>query len=325
MPHHNNQQNTIINNTESNTTMTLELPVPPIDCTVSSDQMNSYKRLKRARSVEDAVVAAIGESEQKRTKKDKAKVEYHDKRKHAPIFIQKTYEMINTCDPSIASWTDDGSMFSIKDQKLFAERVIPQFFDHSNFSSFSRQLNFYMFRKIQARAIYKDDYKESAKYVTFFNKHFHREKPELLKEIKRTTNRTQNAASQHEQQKEIEMLREKVELLETLQKSQNDRIAALEALILKGSPKRDSDALDENATIKIDIDSIPLMLNQQSKNRQESAFTLRGISASSIGDLVKMSAFDKKFLQSALFDDGSVRQSSTGSLRNIDLDSVVPL
>merc|ERR1719330_1025257 len=187
--------------------------------------MNSYKRLKRARSVEDA---AHDEDEQKRKKNPK--VEYHDKRKHAPIFIQKTYEMINTCNPAIASWTEDGSMFSIKDQKLFAEQIIPQFFDHSNFSSFSRQLNFYVFRKIQARAIYKDDYKENAKYVTFFNKHFHRDKPELLKEITRTTNRTQNNASQQKQQKEVEleMLRDKVDRLESAQKAQNARIDALE-------------------------------------------------------------------------------------------------
>lgn len=304
--------------------------LPPLSSTVpksSADQMNSYKRLKRTRSSDvDATT-----TEQKRMKNSN-KVEYHDKRKHAPIFIQKTYEMINTCDPSIAAWTDDGSMFSIKDQKLFAERVIPQFFEHNNFSSFSRQLNFYMFRKIQARAIYKDDYKETAKYVTFYNSNFHREKPELLKEIKRTTNRTQNAASQQEQQKEIEMLREKVQLLETLQKNQNDRIAALEAIVLnKGSAKSESnDALPENSKITIDLDSIPLVLNHQPKQRHESAFTLRGISGCSIGDLVKMSAFDKKFLHSALLDDSNGRQTSRqasaeSSVRNIDLDAVAQL
>jgi len=234
--------------------------------------------------------------------------------------------MINTCDPSIAAWTDDGSMFSIKDQKLFAERVIPQFFEHNNFSSFSRQLNFYMFRKIQARAIYKDDYKETAKYVTFYNSNFHRDKPELLKEIKRTTNRTQNAASQQEQQKEIEMLREKVQLLESLQKDQNDRIAALEALVLKGSAKSErNDALPESPKIKIDLDSIPLVLNHQPKQRHESAFTLRGISGCSIGDLVKMSAFDKKFLHSALLEDSNGRASAESSVRNIDLDAVAQL
>ena len=124
-------------------------------------------------------------------------MEYHDKRKHAPIFIQKTYEMIHTCDPTIASWTDDGSIFSIKDQKLFAGKVIPQFFDHTNFNSFSWQLNFYMFCKIQARAIYRDDYKVNAKYISLFNKDFHRDKPELLKEIKRLTNRSQKRAYQN--------------------------------------------------------------------------------------------------------------------------------
>jgi len=285
------------------------------------------KRLKRTRSVDGTAVDS-GDEHLKRTKITTTKaVQYHDKRKHAPIFIQKTFAMINTCDPSIASWTEDGSMFSIKDPRLFAEKVIPQFFDHSNFSSFSRQLNFYMFRKIQARAIYRDEYKDNAKYVTFFNKHFHRDRPELLKEIKRTTNRSQHAASQQDQQKEIEALREKIDLLETMQRSQNDRIAALEALICKNRPqKEENDPSEENAAAKIDIDSIPLMINRSQPNRHESVFSLRGLSASSIGELVKMSAFDKKFLHSALLsEDGIERQASIDTPRNIDLDAVVPL
>ena len=31
-----------------------------------------------------------------------------------PIFLKKTYRMIETCDPDICSWTADGDMFVVK-------------------------------------------------------------------------------------------------------------------------------------------------------------------------------------------------------------------
>ena len=31
-----------------------------------------------------------------------------------PIFLQKTYRMIESCDPSLCSWTEDGEMFVVK-------------------------------------------------------------------------------------------------------------------------------------------------------------------------------------------------------------------
>lgn len=58
----------------------------------------------------------------------------------APIFLKKTFQMIDTCDPSIATWTEDGSMFMIKDTDIFASQIICQYFKHNNFSSFVRQL-----------------------------------------------------------------------------------------------------------------------------------------------------------------------------------------
>ena len=65
------------------------------------------------------------------------------------IIYAETYEMINTCDPNVASWTQDGTMFVIKEQDIFANEVIPKFFEHNKFTSFARQLNFYGFRKMQ--------------------------------------------------------------------------------------------------------------------------------------------------------------------------------
>ena len=45
--------------------------------------------------------------------------------------------------------SDDGLTFIVKDTTLFETSIIPQFFKHSKFSSFVRQLNFYGFRKIK--------------------------------------------------------------------------------------------------------------------------------------------------------------------------------
>lgn len=46
--------------------------------------------------------------------------------------------MIDTCDPEIACWSEDGETFVVKDPEKFETTIIPQFFKHSKFSSFVR-------------------------------------------------------------------------------------------------------------------------------------------------------------------------------------------
>ena len=58
-----------------------------------------------------------------------------------PIFLKKTYKMIDSCDPETCAWSSDGLSFIVKDPDRFAAEVIPQYFDHNKFSSFARQLN----------------------------------------------------------------------------------------------------------------------------------------------------------------------------------------
>lgn len=66
-----------------------------------------------------------------------------------PMFLDKTYEMLERCPAELAAWTPRGESFVVKQPDAFAERVIPTYFKHNKFSSFVRQLNFYGFRKVR--------------------------------------------------------------------------------------------------------------------------------------------------------------------------------
>lgn len=150
----------------------------------------------------------------------KTSLEYHDTKTEGAYFISTTYDMINRCNnqcPDIACWSPDGKTVLIKDQNAFATKVLPDYFT-SKYESFTRQLSFYGFRKMQARNQGKKN-KKSQKCASFINDKFQRDKPDLLKFIKRTTNHGINALKQseedkiymEEQKKEIQILKEVVE------------------------------------------------------------------------------------------------------------------
>jgi len=101
--------------------------------------------------------------------------------------------MIDTCDPTVASWSDNGETFVVKQPSIFETKIIPQFFKHSKFSSFVRQLNFYGFRKIKFSDTIKIDAKleaETANFWRFRHEKFLRGKPELLVEIRRSNSQS---------------------------------------------------------------------------------------------------------------------------------------
>mmetsp|Transcript_12324 Transcript_12324/g.18917 ORF Transcript_12324/g.18917 Transcript_12324/m.18917 type:complete len:519 (-) Transcript_12324:415-1971(-) len=106
-----------------------------------------------------------------------------------PIFLQKTYHMIDTSPPQIATWSSDGQTFIVKNTHLFETTIIPQFFKHSKFSSFVRQLNFYGFRKIRFENSLKIDLereKTQRNFWRFKHENFRRGRKDLLREIKRS-------------------------------------------------------------------------------------------------------------------------------------------
>lgn len=68
---------------------------------------------------------------------------------HVPSFLVKLFEIVdNTATDTIISWLEpEGDGFIIKQPSQFCDTILPQYFKHSNFSSFIRQLNMYDFHK----------------------------------------------------------------------------------------------------------------------------------------------------------------------------------
>jgi len=132
------------------------------------------------------------------------------KQHQLPMFLSKTYHMIDRCDPTVATWSPNGDSFVVKNVEKFASGVLPMYFKHSNFSSFARQLNFYGFRKLKAEPILTADFDaRTACYVRFYHEKFQRNRPELLAHIKRATKSDQQSKDDVESLKaEINKLKE---------------------------------------------------------------------------------------------------------------------
>jgi len=144
-----------------------------------------------------------------------------------PIFLRKTYHMIDSCNTSIGSWARDGETFIIKDPDTFAKVVIPQFFKHNNFSSFVRQLNFYGFRKIKNDPIKIADMKNEteSRYWRFRHEKFIKGRPDLLHEIKKTSQ------NQGIDQEEVTRLNNEVNQLKHVIKTMRAEMTNLTTLV----------------------------------------------------------------------------------------------
>jgi len=121
----------------------------------------------------------------------------------ASNFLQKTYLMISTCNPMLASWSEDGTKIIIKDSKKFEKDELKNYFQHSKFSSFSRQLNFYGFKKSSSRSSLISS-RVSKGQIIFQNLLFVRDRIELLKQIKRSTNHGNANTSLSQNQEQVQ-------------------------------------------------------------------------------------------------------------------------
>uniref|UniRef100_K3XA08 HSF-type DNA-binding domain-containing protein n=1 Tax=Globisporangium ultimum (strain ATCC 200006 / CBS 805.95 / DAOM BR144) TaxID=431595 RepID=K3XA08_GLOUD len=150
-----------------------------------------------------------------------------------PMFLEKTYEMLEKCSPEVAAWsTPLGDSFIVKKPIAFAEHVIPVYFKHKNFSSFVRQLNFYGFRKVRvdAETAANVDPKE---WWEFRHDKFVRGRKDLLREIKRRTiadgRSTIERAEMDELRTEVAGLREQVQQLN------KHMMSMMQAMMARGS------------------------------------------------------------------------------------------
>lgn len=143
-----------------------------------------------------------------------------------PMFLSKTYHMISRCDPDVATWSASGDSFIIKNVEQFSSTILPQYFKHSNFSSFARQLNFYGFRKLKSDPICLADADDkTSTYVSFFHQNFQKDRPDLLQSIKRATKSEQQTKEENDSLRtEIASLRS---TMASMQAETNQKIAAL--------------------------------------------------------------------------------------------------
>ncbi|CAK4704080.1 unnamed protein product [Aphanomyces euteiches] len=108
-------------------------------------------------------------------------MEKEDKDAVLPAFLSKTFEIFSTPSfSSICGWNATGDTIIIHDPDIFVKQVLPRFFKHRNLPSFVRQLNMYGFHK----SVLDSNKRE------FRHKMFLRDKPELLRLIKRKVNTT---------------------------------------------------------------------------------------------------------------------------------------
>lgn len=138
------------------------------------------------------------------------------KSQECPIFLRKTYLMVDSCETDIACWSEDGETFIVKNPDLFASKVIPQYFKHNNFASFVRQLNFYGFHKVRYSDSLKIDVKaeaETANYWRFHNPNFKRGRTDLLNEIRRGKNAQEEDTSPEQSSPELDALKKEMSQL----------------------------------------------------------------------------------------------------------------
>lgn len=122
--------------------------------------------------------------------------------------------MINECDPNIASWTHEGDKFVVRDRERFALATIPQYYDHNNYSSFTRQLNFYGFAREQSIAIKINDEDTGVGQETFYHQYFQRGRPDLLKHLQRKSRDGGKMKRKKPKTDNVNQLEEKINALE---------------------------------------------------------------------------------------------------------------
>ena len=102
---------------------------------------------------------------------------------HHSRFLLKLYEILEEDKyKDIIHWGENGKYFEIENVHDFTEKILPQYYNHNNYSSFVRQLNMYDFHKKKTN---KDGH-------AFQHSRFLKGQKELIKTILRKKKRDKN-------------------------------------------------------------------------------------------------------------------------------------
>ena len=100
-----------------------------------------------------------------------------------PSFLERLRAILDApSNEHVIRWADNGLQFEVRQPKLMHE-ILPNYFKHSNFSSFQRQLNYFGFHKVAP----------CGEGVCYAHQYFQRHKPQLMSLITRKTNRAYHA------------------------------------------------------------------------------------------------------------------------------------
>ena len=153
-----------------------------------------------------------------------------------PIFLLKTYSILQSAHEDIVCWSSRGDSFIIKDPHRFGTIIIPEYFKHNKFTSFVRQLNFYGFRKVKGTLDYVGRNEHYA--WEFKNRFFLRGRPDLLIEIKREAAQKEEIAKKSrssginsEESKDIEELQNRVVALSSQLKELNNSVKEIKKIV----------------------------------------------------------------------------------------------
>ena len=115
---------------------------------------------------------------------------------YIPTFLSKLFDILENEGESIISWGEGGKGIVIHDQIAMQKKILPKYYRHCNFSSFTRQLNMYSFRKI--RSIQNKKNPEQRDKMVFSHDIFQKGQRDLLYSIKRRVPPKQQEAAHAE-------------------------------------------------------------------------------------------------------------------------------
>lgn len=180
-------------------------------------------------------------------------------KRNCPSFLRKTYTLINTCDPAIASWSEDGKSFVIKDQDSLSSKILHQFFKHNNLQSFIRQLNFYGFRKLRIESdITKPSSIQNEKILCYHHEMFVRGHPELLSKVRRPTEKAANTTQEVKSiRQDVNIIKENISALTKEMQGLKDVLKILARKVVGETNHTSNKNFPPRKKLKIDHSTFP--------------------------------------------------------------------